>query len=198
MIYTESGKISEIQNILKFNKDMNKFTYGVAINGVIDRYKDPTPEDYDKFYRFSNPEKFKKQNGGICWDYVTYEADYFHKHFPNLKFNAYYVEFDDGDTIPTHTFLVLQNENGYILFESSFIRIRGVYLSNSEKDIFNFILHTMGSKGLLEKCPCYIFKYNPLDHGLYDLNCTQFMHYIEDNGTQIDHKFSKDFSITKL
>ena len=200
MVYTESGKISEIQNILKFNKDMNKFTYGVAINGVIDR-KNQTPEDYDKFYRFSNPEKFKKQNGGICWDYVTYEADYFHKHFPNLKFNAYYVIFDNGYDLPTHTFIILECDGKYIYFESSFKAIRGVYESDSKESIINYVLYAMDKypkkRGLL-KCPYYVFKYNPLDHGLYNLSCSEFMKYIEEHGIQIEHKFNKNFNITKL
>ena len=200
MVYTESCKISEIQNILKFNKDMNKFTYGVAINGVIDRKIRP-PEDYDKFYRFSNPEKFKKQNGGICWDYVTYEADYFHKHFPNLKFNAYYVIFDDGYDLPTHTFIILECDGKYIYFESSFKAIRGVYESDSKENIINYVLYAMDKypkkRGLL-RCPYYVFKYNPLDHGLYNLSCDEFMKYIEDHGIQIYHKFNKNFNITKL
>lgn len=202
MVYTESGKISEIQNILKFNKDMNKtFVYGLAVNGIIDKNRNTTSEDYDKLYKFASPIQFKKQNGGICWDYVTYETDYLNKHFPNVKYTAYYVIFDNKNDLPTHTFIILNIKDQYIYFESSFKKIQGIYSSKSKRDIINFVLDSMnkyGSSNNLLEYPYYVFKYDPLDQNLYNLNCSQFMKYIEDHGTQVMHKFSKDFNVIKL
>lgn len=201
IIYTEDGKINEVQTILNFNKVMNKFSYGLAINGVIDKNRNTTSEDYDKFYKFASPETFKKQNGGICWDFVTYEANYFTKNIPNVKYDAYYVIFDDGYDLPTHTFIILECDGKYIYFESSFKAIRGVYESDSKESIINYVLYAMDKypkkRGLL-RCPYYVFKYNPLDHGLYNLSCSEFMKYIEEHGIQIEIKFNKNFNITKF
>ena len=204
MIYNENGVVqnTELKDIIKFNKYMNKtFLYGLAINGVIDKKRNTTGEDYDKLYKFASPTQFEKQNGGVCWDYVTYEADYFSKNFPNIKYTAYYVVFDDKDNFPTHTFLILYTDSQYIYFESSFKMIQGVYSAKSEKDIINFVLDSIikheSSTNLL-KCPYYVFKYNPLDPSLNGMSCMEFMKHIEDNGYQISHKFSSNYNLQKL
>lgn len=199
MIYNENGGIQDnvINGIIRFNKYMNKtFIYGLAINGVIN--KNTTAEDYDKLYKFTNPAQFEKQNGGICWDYVTYEADYFRKNFPSIKYKAYYVIFDNKNNLPTHTFIILSINDQYIYFESSFKKVQGVYSAKSEKDIINFVLDNMSSSTDLMKYPYYVFKYNPLDPNLDGLSCSEFMKYIEDHGHQVTHKFNNNYSLQKL
>lgn len=204
MIYNESGKVVDIlQDIIDFNKKMNKdFKYGLAINGVIDRKRNISGEDYDKLYKVVDSKQFEKQQGGICWDYVIYEADYFRKNFSSIKIKAWYIIWDKQPDYPTHTFITFKSKNKYILFESSFKAIQGVYEANSEKDIINFVAKSMNDyprkKKLLEENKFHVFTYNPLDSKLPGMNCSEFMHYIEDKGKYVNHKYNSNFKVNKL
>ena len=123
MIYNESGKVVDVlQDIISFNNKMNKdFKYGLAINGAIDSKRNISSEDYDKLYRVVNAKQFEKQQGGVCWDYVIYEADYFKKNFSSVKIKAWYIIWDKQPDYPTHTFITFKMKNKYISMKISLI-----------------------------------------------------------------------------
>lgn len=191
---------SIMDRVLEFNKRMNKFKYGLAVNGVIDTSRNTSGSDYDKLYHFANPTQFEKQDGGICWDFVTYEADYFKKNIPGIKFTCWYVIFNAAPNYPTHTFLTFKLGSKYILFESSFRKIKGVWEASSEKDLINFELDSMihhGSDKGLDKAESHVFKYNALDTSLNGMTCGEFMHHIEEVGRYVTHTRSTSYDVEK-
>lgn len=191
---------SMMDKVLEFNRRMNKFKYGLAVNGIIDASRNTSGSDFDKLYHFANPAQFEKQDGGICWDFVTYEADYFKKNIPEIKFTCWYVIFNAAPNYPTHTFLTFKLGSKYILFESSFRKIKGVWEASSEKDLINFELDSMihhGSDKGLDKAESHVFKYNALDTSLNGMTCGEFMHHIEEVGRYVTHTRSTSYNVEK-
>ena len=139
----ESVKVNDITRIVALNNELNDYQYGLSRDNQKIKKQNTTSEDYDKYYRVATPAQFVKQNGGICWDFATYEAFVFKKQFPNIKFKTYYIVFDVDPHYPTHTFLVFEKDMKFYYFESSFKRIQGIWVANSISDIFNFVLYSM-------------------------------------------------------
>ena len=195
MIYDDNGNMKlKLGYVLNFNNYMNKtFKYGLAINGKVET-RNTTSEDYDKLYKAVSADQFVKQEGGICWDYVIYEAQWFKDNIPELNIKTWYVIFDKEPDYPTHTFITFKYNDVYVLFESSFKKVQGMYYAKSEKDLINFILYNMNNHNY----DSYVFNYNPLDKRIPGMNCMEFMKFVEDNGKEVRHKFNSNFNITKI
>lgn len=187
-----------LNDIQKFHDDMDLFIYGLRINGV--RPQSSTYKDWDDYYRFASPRQFKKQNGGVCWDWVTYQANYFKNHFPDIKYVGWYIVFDKAPNYPTHTFMTFPYQGKFVYFESSFEKISGLWIANNEKDIINFVLKGMedyGGQGSLLNCRFEVYQYDPLDAKFYRMPCVQFMTRVEQKGQKIDHSFNTKYNVTK-
>ena len=204
MILEAAGSAPDKDNdglaeVVKMNRMLNKFEYGLSTSGKKDIKTNATGKEYDNKYRLATPEQFLKQEGGICWDFAAYEAYHFKKYAPSLKYTAWYIVFDAPPYYPTHTFLTVKVGNYYVLPESSFRRIQGVWVSKSEMDLVNFIIHSMGehTKGLLEH-EYALFKYNALDRKTYGMGSGEFMNYIEKVGKEVHFKYNPNFNVTKL
>ena len=187
------------EKIAEFNNKCNKFEYGLARNGIIDKSIDTSYDDW-KLWRMASPIQFEKQGGGVCWDYVTYEADYFKKNFPELKVTAYYIIFVNDKDDPTHTFITINVDNKYVYFESSFKKIKGVYIFDTESDVLNFVMTKMnkyrpkGCEDLFRSSRKYkITKYNALDKKLIGCSIDQFMDYCY-RAEVVDHMYSKKYN----
>lgn len=173
--------------IIAFHKEMDKFQYGLSINGRPITRQNTTCEMYDKYYRFATPSQFIKQNGGICWDYVTYEASEFRKRFPNVKFRAWYMIWKVEPDYPTHTYLTFELNGEHYLFEKSFAAIEGVYKFSSTNDIDDYIVNStalfeMNNGRNMDHQDYYIYQYDPLHNKLKNgLNCQEFMDFMEEH-----------------
>ena len=189
----------ELAEVVKMNRMLNKFEYGLSASGKKDIKTNATGKEYDNKYRLAAPEQFLKQEGGVCWDFAAYEAYHFKKYAPSLKYTAWYIVFDAPPYYPTHTFLTVKVGNYYVLPESSFRRIQGVWVSKSEMDLVNFIVYSMNehTKGLL-KHEYALFKYNALDRKTYGMGSGEFMNYIEKAGKEVHFKYNPNFNVTKL
>ena len=201
---TSSGDPT-FDKIVNLNKKLNTFTYGLNKPGQTGKIKkqNTTSEDYDNFYHMASPEVFIKQEGGICWDFATYEASVFSKEFTDVSYETYYIVFDIQPDYPSHTFLVFRYNGKYCFFESSFKRIQGIWISDKLSDIFDFILHEMGIMHNERLMPYVknneyrIFKYNALNHRLYGQRAGRYMDIVESEGTIVKHRYSDKFSVTK-
>lgn len=189
----------ESENILKkvfnFSDTIDKMDYGLFVDGKIKR--NSSGDDWDKYYRLASPVEFAKRGGGVCWDFVSYEADYFKKNFPEARTTSYYIGFDNGKSCPTHTFLTFELDGKIYYFESSFYKFRGVYEGNIS-DIINFVMTNMndnapkGESDLI-KFPYVVTKYNPLNSKIFGYNCEQFMSYCS-NSQRVLHKYNPNFT----
>ena len=198
--------------IKRFVKVTSSLQYGLLFPGQTrippwkERKKyDTTAEDYDKYWKLCPPEKFVQQNGGVCWDYVTYIAWYFHNHFPEINYDTYYIQFDDNGDSPSHTMFIFSYMGKYYLAECSFKVIAGLYEANNTTDLINFIItemdkHYDGAKtaGQLIKHKFWMVNYNALDSNMYGINCAGFMNYMFDHGKTFHHNYNKNFNVKKI
>ena len=162
------------QDIVAFNEKLNNYEYIIPSS----RKLTVTADDFMNYYKMLTPTEFETYKGGVCWDYVAYEADYFRKHFPSVKFKSYFVVSINGDTQPSHTF-ILFNYGGYVYwFESSWKPMHGIYKFKTEEDALNYICKRLREPVVNYK-EQYVTTYNPLDRKLFGMNCTEYMGYME-------------------
>lgn len=194
MIYDHNGELlkrNEFNKISLFNDACNEFQYGVFNNGILTQ---SSYSDYDKYWRLASPSQFEKQGGGTCWDFTAYEADFFKNKLSKTWFKTIYIMFNKPENYPSHTFLVFKYDDEFYYFESAYQSYKGIYWGDSESDIIDFVMLNMRRDELrqshadLFKYTYYVCSYNANDKRTYGMNCTEFMNYMVDKGTDIDHK----------
>ena len=72
-----------------------------------------------KTYRLQSPDELVKSKLGICWDRTELYRDYFDS-MTDLKFETYYLLYDDGKGCPSHTILVYYKDDKVYWFEPMF------------------------------------------------------------------------------
>ena len=162
----EAADNDTLMQIYKLNKKLNSYKYAFYNNGKL---LDQSSDDYEKLYHFSSPQQFEKQQGGVCWDYVAYQADYFNTHFPDVKYNAWFIMYKDGEDEPDHTIFTFNLNNKWYWFESSYKQYRGIWEANNENDLISFAANAMidGKKNTVDDYEFYKKSYNPLDSSFY-------------------------------
>ena len=175
--------------ILNLNKRLNSYKYS---------YKDY--KDFAKEYRVASPEKFEKQQGGVCWDFAAYEAWWFKKNHPDISFTTWYVIFDNNNDCPTHTFLTFRYKGKLYYFESAFGKTMGVWQVKSEKDAINFVMDSMIGKTKLGEYPYYVIKYDATDKKLIGVGVMSYMERMSEliEKSTYKHTFSKQYSAEKV
>lgn len=178
-----------IADILDLNKRLNSYKYS---------YKDY--KDFAKEYRVASPEKFEKQQGGVCWDFAAYEAWWFKKNHPDISFTTWYVIFDNNNDCPTHTFLTFRYKGKIYYFESAFGKTIGVWQVKSEKDAINFVMDSMIGKTKLGEYPYYVIKYDATDKKLIGVGVMSYMERMSEliEKSTYKHTFSKQYSAEKV
>lgn len=167
------SKIS-FNDILDLNKMLNQYEYIIPNNGDIITQ---ISEDSFNKYKLLSPDEFKKYKGGICWDYVVYEAYWFDKYFTNIPYSVYFEVLDNKIDCPTHTFLIFEYGGKYYWFESSWKPMCGVYGGfDTEKDAVDYVMSKLNDSKSNYKN--YICKYDPLDSKMFGMNSKQFMNYL--------------------
>ena len=169
---SESKKVNEdiLNDIIEFNKELNNYEYIIPNNGnTIMQIK---AVDF-KYYKLLSPTEFKKYHGGICWDYVQYEADYFVKNFKGVKFKTYFQMLDD---ISTHTFLLFNiGGSEWYWFESSWKPKVGIYKYSSLDEALKDICYKLKSEAKPDY-DCYIAEYNTKNLSA-GMSCGEYMDY---------------------
>lgn len=185
---TISNDDLDFKMLRSLNRRLNGYIYGVFIDGVYDPKRNNTAEDWEEYVTICNPTEFERRKGGTCWDYVVYQANYIKSCRPNLQYHAWFVYFDNGEDLPSHTFMTFPlSDGGAILIESSFKAIRGMYYTNgSEMDLVNFILDKMiqysPPKSNLKQAARYIYQFDATNPKLYGMKCWPFYRWIFKNG----------------
>lgn len=72
-----------------------------------------------KTYCLQSPDELVKSKLGICWDRTELYRDYFDS-MTDLKFETYYLLYDDGKGCPSHTILVYYKDDKVYWFEPMF------------------------------------------------------------------------------
>ena len=165
---------SIFDKILKLNDRLNNYEYMVPNNGnPITHIKN---DDFVKYYILLSPNEFEKYKGGVCWDYVEYEAMYFRAKYPNIKFETYYQVIDNRNDNPTHTFLIFEFDNKWYWFESSWKTNCGVYGFDNKNDCIEYIMQKLRLPG--KNYGTYICKFDATDATMYGMNSIGYMNYM--------------------
>ena len=101
---------TDLDYIKELNTKLNKYPY----------YFD---ESNIGTYKVATPSQFRSKKKGMCWEYVGYEAYYFSKYFPNIKYTTYFIMMADNNGFPSHTFLVFKWNNDYIYILNLHLKI---------------------------------------------------------------------------
>ena len=144
-----------LDKIKAFNKELATYEYilvqpdGTIVNNI--------KSNSFKNYKILSPSDFNKYHGGICWDYVAYEASKFS--FCNYKTFFFCLVDKDGNPKHTHTFLLFYLNDKVYWFEASWKSHIGIFEFENEDSALSSIIHTL-SIDKPEK-DFYIVEYKP-------------------------------------
>ena len=160
-----------INNIMDI---LNEIEYGFK-----DKFGNNLINDLDKwnnfndFYYLQEPEELLNSKCGVCWDQVELERYLFNKE--GIYVRTYFIYMDDKDNLPSHTFLIYEENNRYYWFEHSWNKYKGIYeyfdLNSLLNDVKNKFKEEYNLDGVL-----YLYEYRkPKKH----IRCNDFYKYIE-------------------
>lgn len=114
---------------------MNDIKYG-----FVDNNKNIYPDNdenwdntFSKSYRLQISNELLKTKYGVCWDQVELERYYLNEIGAEAK-SYFIVEYDDKQC-PTHTFIVVKDNNKYFWFEHSWEPYRGIHEFNNLNEL---------------------------------------------------------------
>lgn len=184
-----------------FNDELNSFDYGILVDGRI-----LTGNNIDFFkYRTISPEQVRRYKAGVCWDYVSYEYEWFKRHYPkqmrftkdsfNLntsQYSCYYMEhIDEDQDHPTHTWLAYTYDGKVYAFESAWKPIKGIHEFDSESTMVQWYLQQQQDYYKRNGNRLYgyvVIKYEP--PSTYCMDADEFMEYVHKDGKVV---YTKDF-----
>lgn len=154
---SEDSQDISLDDIKKYNKELNKWDYGVLVNGKV--YTKSSEIDWSKYKTIPIPS-IEKYHVGICWDFVNYQHKWFKEN--KIKDESFFFVMQVSkreDDIVTHTFSIIDFDGKKYWFESSWFGHQGVKEVRSYKDVVEELVKKYDkTKGLN---PYSVFKYNP-------------------------------------
>lgn len=131
------------------------FKYGLGANGSVHK---ASPEEYDKNYRLESPEEFEKNGGGICFDYVEWEAGYLEAYGYTCR--KFFIATETDDNM-THTFILVDDGDGGLIYpEISFELLQGVHEVKSPEEAIRMIIEKMIEYHKTESIKYYVWEYS--------------------------------------
>ena len=158
-------EIATPEELLKF---MDNIKYGFVDKEGNKYFKAGDDIWYKKCY-VQTGEEILKTMVGTCWDQVELERLWFSKN--NYNFITIFARFIGDNDLPTHTFLIYEDNGKWHYFENAYNDYRGIYDFSSVYDAINFvkdkqleyaIKYYNASKNDELEC----FKYDKLTNGL--------------------------------
>lgn len=187
---TKSHVDTQLLKAHKLNKEMNSWDYGVLINGK----KQIDNDDIDwTQYRTIPIMLVRSKQVGVCWDFVNYEAEWFQKN--GFKFKTFYIQIDDKNMCPSHTFLVFESNGKYYYFESAWFKYQGIKEFRSYSDAFYYVCNNHNQEYNPDrKYKLYAWEYNTKGMDNH-LSTNEFMTKIfkEGNEIKVDKKSLESF-----
>jgi len=185
-----------LDDIMKFHSKCNKMKYLLVKNGRPIYDDQISGSDYFNYYKGLSPQEFEKYGGGVCWDYVVYQATYFRKHFSDVPFETFFFCLidEDGD-LPSHTVLLFYLDGYAYWFESAWKSEAKLRQFKSRDDALNRILNLLlenpeSADRTKSKILGHAVKqYNPFDRELIGLGCGQYYEYMN---KQTDAQFKRN------
>lgn len=158
---------------------MNQIEYGFKDeqgNNIIDTNSTKWDEEFSEFYYLLTPEELLERKCGVCWDQVELERKLFEE--KSIKVETYFVFIADQDRLPSHTFLIYEDDGKYYWFEHSWNPYKGIHeYENKSSLLLDVIKHFKESHPeVSQNAPLYLYEYKkPNEH----ITCDEFYQYIE-------------------
>lgn len=169
--------MANTESIEELHKRLSGFSYGTIYGSF--------PHDY----RSVEPAVFAREKKGVCFDYVAYQADYFKKNYPGIKYDLFYFETNFGEFC--HTFMLYKNLGVYNIFEACMtpkeIISNPRYMPLMKTKIYQLLDIAKTHRGdnflTRHRAPYVLYKYKaPQKYGLY---IDGYMEYIYHTGELI-------------
>jgi hypothetical protein len=144
--------------------EMYGFKWGLAENGSV---HNASPQEFDTKYHLQSPEEFEKNHGGICYDFVEWEAGYLEAYGYTCRKFYIYAETPGHDT---HTFILVDDgKGGFIYPEGAFKLMEGIYEVKSPEEavlkIMDKMFEVSDANKKLKEIKYYVWEYK--DHPPY-------------------------------
>ena len=192
--YQESAtmdfKDDKLLSVLKNSK------YGVAYHDKL--ITNPSEQDYINKWHCLSPNEFINIGGGVCYDFVEWEADYLKKHqIPFKKFHiSHHIGFDKTDVgkdAATHSICVAIVNGKYMYIEGSSKKLAKAigYIKefNNIDELLDFaVKHTIHGP---EQSKLIIIDYTNVDN-LIGLNLFDYQNRIFSKGKVIKSDFIQE------
>lgn len=166
--------------INKIMDELNNIQYGFLDVNNLNLIEDEEiwEKDFSTFYHLQSPVELRQSKVGVCWDQVELERELFSK--TSYIFTTYFIYIKEGDMLPSHTFLVYEDQGKYYWFEHSWNEYRGIHeytdLDNLLLDVVNKFYKSHPEVSVDSKY--YLYKY---DRPKYGISCDEFYKYIENS-----------------
>lgn len=143
-------------------------------------------KDGDPNYHVQTPYRFSVTKVGSCWDFTTFEYYWFKKYYPEANVKAWYIEINDREECPTHTWVTYTDPNTHMtmMFESAWRANKGIYPFPSEmsmiKDYGKRFIYSYNHKTRKKYDPIQdkLFVVNFVPSENLTLNCYDYMIYV--------------------
>lgn len=134
------------------------FKWGLAENGSV---RNASPQEFNTKYHLQSPEEFEKNHGGICYDFVEWEAGYLEAYGYTCRKFYLYAKTPGDDT---HTFVLVDDgKGGFIYPEGAFKLMEGVYEVKSPEEaalkIMDKIFEVSDENKKLKEIKYYVWEY---------------------------------------
>lgn len=140
------------------------FKWGLAENGSV---RNASPQEFNTKYHLQSPEEFEKNHGGICYDFVEWEAGYLEAYGYTCR--KFYISAETPGH-DTHTFILVDDgKGGFIYPEGAFKLMEGVYEVKSPEEaalkVMDKIFDVSDANKKLKEIKYYVWEYK--DHPPY-------------------------------
>ena len=166
------------EKINEINLIMNQMDYGFKDSSGqnIVNNLEKWDNEFDKFYYLQTPEELLISKCGVCWDQVELERKLFSDN--NINFKTYFIYIIDNDMLPSHTFLVYNDDKNYYWFEHSWGEYKGIHKYNSIKNLFDDVIYKFKNshKEVGKNSKVFLYEY---EKPKYHITCNDFYKYIE-------------------
>lgn len=161
--------IKSIEELLKW---MDDISYGWFSNKDRKMYKGDDGDEYDfyNYYFLQSPWELMKSKYGVCWDQVEIERIWFEEN--KIKFITVYIEINDKQGCPSHTFLVYKNANKIYWFEHSWGNYKGIHEYDSLSKLIKDVIKKHQTQNNDFTSPVILKTYEQPEYGI---SCDEFM-----------------------
>lgn len=160
---------------------INDINYGFCDDeGIVHLSSDSDYNDsFINKYRIKSPKELMKCKYGVCWDKTELERYYLEN--DDIECDSYCIVCYDGIMDPTHTFIVVQDNDKFYWLEQSWENHSGVKeydsINSLLKDVKNEYSSMLIEDNVSTNNLC-IYKYNkPTEN----FNCMEFYEYIKNS-----------------